>query len=73
MKKRENEMSAANVTEPELEIEVVEQWRLDSLERAGYDPESAAVLAASPEVDLHTAVALLEQGCSVELALQILL
>lgn len=66
-------MSAANVTEPELEIEVVEQWRLDSLERAGYDREAAAVLAASPEVDLHLAVSLLEQGCSVELALQILL
>ena len=73
MSKRENEMSAAHVTEPELEIEVVEQWRLDSLARAGYDAESAAVLAASPEVDLHLAVSLLEQGCSVELALQILL
>ena len=66
-------MSAANVTEPLLEIELVEQWRLDSLERAGYDAESAAVLAASPEVDLHRAVSLLQQGCSVELALQILL
>jgi hypothetical protein len=66
-------MSAANVTEPLLEIDLVEQWRLDSLERAGYDAESAAVLAASPEVDLHRAVSLLQQGCSVELALQILL
>ena len=66
-------MSAANVTEPFLEIDLVEQWRLDSLERAGYDVESAAVLAASPEVDLHRAVLLLKQGCSVELALQILL
>lgn len=66
-------MSAANVTEPLLEIDLVEQWRLDSLERAGYDAESAAVLAASPEVDLHHAVSLLQQGCSVELALQILL
>lgn len=66
-------MSAANVTAPFLEIDLVEQWRLDSLERAGYDAESAAVLAASPEVDLHRAVSLLQQGCSVELALQILL
>ena len=46
-------MSTANVTESVLEVELVEQWRLDSLERAGYDAESAAVLAASPEVDLH--------------------
>jgi hypothetical protein len=66
-------MSTANVTEPVLEVELVEQWRLDTLERAGYDAESAAVLAASPEVDLHLAVSLLKRGCSVQLALQILL
>jgi hypothetical protein len=66
-------MSATNVTEPALELELVEQWRLDSLERAGYDAESAAVLATSPEVDLHLAVSLLKRGCPVELALQILL
>ncbi len=66
-------MSAAHVTEPAYEIEIVERWRLDSLERAGYDAESAAVLAASPEVDLHLAVSLLQRGCSVALALQILL
>jgi len=66
-------MSTTNVTESVLEVELVEQWRLDSLERAGYDAESAAVLAASPEVDLHLAVSLLKHGCSVPLALQILL
>lgn len=67
-------MSTANLTSaPDVELELVEQWRLDSLERAGYDAESAAVLAASHEVDLHLAVALLERGCPVDLALQILL
>lgn len=66
-------MSTANVTVPEPEIELVEQWRLASLERAGYDRESAAVLAASHDVDLHRAVELLERGCPPELALQILL
>jgi len=66
-------MSAAEVTDSVLEVELVEQWRLDSLERAGYDAESAAVLAASPEVDLHLAVSLLKHGCPVGLALQILL
>ena len=66
-------MSTANITESVLEVELVEQWRLDSLARAGYDAESAAVLAASPEVDLHLAVALLQRGCTVSLALQILL
>ena len=67
-------MSAANL---ELvygsEIERIERWRHEELERAGYDHESALVLAASHDVDLHDAVELLERGCSVDLALQILL
>jgi hypothetical protein len=66
-------MSTTHITEEHLELDRVEQWRLVTLERAGYDAESAAVLAASPEVDLHRAVSLVEQGCTVELALQILL
>ena len=66
-------MSTANLILTEPVLEVVEQWRLSSLERAGYDAESAAVLAASLEVDLHRAVSLLESGCPVHLALQILL
>jgi hypothetical protein len=66
-------MSTINLTETILEVELVEQWRQDSLARAGYDSESAAVLAASPEVDLHRAVSLVENGCPVALALQILL
>ena len=66
-------MSIIDVTDTNFELERVELWRLDTLERAGYDPESAAVLATSPEVDLHRAVSVLERGCTVDLALQILL
>ncbi len=67
-------MSATELRErPDVEIEIVERWRVQSLSRAGYDAESAAVLAASHEIDLHRAVQLLERGCSVDLALQILL
>ncbi len=67
-------MAAADLqTRPDFELELVEQWRVHSLERAGYDVESAAVLAASHEVDLHRAVRLLESGCPIDLALQILL
>jgi hypothetical protein len=67
-------MAAANVTTlPELEIEQVERWRLDTLRRAGYDAESAALLAATHEIDLHDAVELLERGCSVTTAVRILL
>lgn len=65
-------MSAANIT-LDTELDAVELWRLEALERAGYAAEAAAVLAASHEVDLHRAVELLERGCSPELALQILL
>ena len=67
-------MAAAELQErPDVEIELVEQWRAQSLARVGYDLESAAVLAATHEVDLHYAMSLLERGCTVELALQILL
>jgi hypothetical protein len=55
------------------EIDLVEQWRQQELERAGYDSKSAFVLAVSLEVDLHGAVDLLKNGCSAELALEILL
>jgi hypothetical protein len=67
-------MSAAELQVLYLtEIDRIENWRHEALERAGYDPESALVLAASHDVDLHSAVNLLERGCSVDLALQILL
>jgi hypothetical protein len=67
-------MSAANLTTTyESELDLVERWRHEALARAGYDPEAATVLAASHDVDLHLAVELLRRGCSVELALQILL
>lgn len=55
------------------EMDRIEQWRHEELERAGYDSESALVLAASHDVDLHDAVRLLKRGCTVDLALQILL
>ena len=57
----------------ETELDRIEQWRHEELGRAGYDPESALVLAASHDVDLHSAVNLLKRGCTVDLALQILL
>ena len=66
-------MSAAELEVLDTEQDRIEQWRHEALERAGYYPEAAIVLAASHDVDLHAAVSLLERGCSVELALQILL
>jgi hypothetical protein len=67
-------LAAADLeTRYESELELVERWRLEALVRAGFDDESAAVIAASHDVDLHRAVDLLARGCSVPLALQILL
>jgi hypothetical protein len=57
----------------ETELERVERWRTDELMRAGFDPSSAVELAARLDVDLHAATALVDRGCTPELALQILL
>jgi hypothetical protein len=66
-------MSAAELTHPETEIERIERWRADELERAGFEPAGAGATAARHDIDLHRAVEMLEQGCPAELALQILL
>jgi len=57
----------------ETEAARIERWRQEELERAGYPAAEAAELAASTDVDLHTAIGLLEQGCDRDLALKILL
>ena len=67
-------MSAAELEIPvETEAERIERWRAGELERAGYDADDAAELAARPYVDLHLAVELLERGCPAGTALRILL
>lgn len=68
-------MSAAElqVQVEETEIDRVERWRTEALERVGFDPDAAALLAARHDVDLHLAIELVERGCSLPVALQILL
>lgn len=65
-------MTAAD-TEIRAETELVEGWRAEQLELAGYGAAAAAELATRHDVDLHVAVAMLSHGCPPELALQILL
>ncbi|HKC22398.1 MAG TPA: hypothetical protein VKB64_07805 [Gaiellaceae bacterium] len=65
-------MPAAD-TEIRDETELVEAWRAEQLELAGYGAAAAAELALRLDVDLHTAVELLGRGCTPELALKILL
>jgi hypothetical protein len=66
-------MSAIEIPITEPESEKVQRWRAEALERAGYDSTTAAVLAVRTDIDLHSATALIERGCSPELALRILL
>ena len=57
----------------ETETERVERWRAEELERAGFAPDTAHILAMRSDVDLHLAVGLIERGCAPALAAEILL
>jgi hypothetical protein len=57
----------------ETELERVQAWRAEELERAGYSPAAAAKLAGREEVDLHLAIDLVRYGCPHDVALSILL
>ena len=57
----------------QTEIERIERWRAEALERAGYAPRAAGRLAVRHDVDLHRAIDLIQRGCEPELALRILL
>jgi hypothetical protein len=67
------EMTATELHQRETEQQRIERWRADMLERAGWSVEQAAELAARSDVDLHTAIGLIENGCPAEVALRILL
>ena len=66
-------MPAAEVDIRETELERINRWRAEELERAGYERRAAARLAERHDVDLHRAIELIERGCPPELALAILL
>jgi hypothetical protein len=67
-------MTAAETgLQEDTEFARVQAWRAEELERAGFDPEAAARLAARHDVDLHLAIDLVRQGCPHEVAVSILL
>ena len=66
-------MPTAETNVRPTEQELVERWRAEELERAGYPADVAAELAMRADVDLHRAAELLKHGCTPELAIQILL
>ena len=57
----------------DTELEKIERWRSEELERAGYGTRAAGRLAARHDIDLHYAIELLDLGCPPELAIKILL
>jgi hypothetical protein len=61
-------------SEDELEVEEtrVARWRFDQFRALGFDNDQAFLLALSP-ADLQSARTLIAEGCSVGLALRILL
>jgi len=65
-------MSATEIRIEDSELDRVEQWRAEALEKVGYDRVSAAELAGRHDVDLHQAIELVERGCPPETALRIL-
>jgi hypothetical protein len=65
-------MPTAETTQTPTEQELVERWRAEALERAGFPEDVAAELATRNDVDLHRAIHLLENGCSPQLAADIL-
>ena len=65
-------MPTADTTFKPNEQELVERWRAQELERAGFPADVAAELAVRNDVDLHRAVELLQKGCTPELAADIL-
>jgi hypothetical protein len=67
-------MAAAELLTPQNdELERVEHWRAEELERAGYAPNDASLVASRHDIDLHRAVEIVRRGCPHELALRILL
>jgi hypothetical protein len=65
-------MTAAD-QEVREELVLVEAWRAEQLETAGYGAQAAAELAMRHDVDLHLAIQLIASGCEPDLALKILL
>ncbi|HZC29358.1 MAG TPA: hypothetical protein VE269_06425 [Gaiellaceae bacterium] len=55
------------------ETGLIEAWRAEALERAGYPVDLAVEIAGRHDIDLHNAVDLLEAGCPLDLALRIIL
>jgi hypothetical protein len=66
-------MTTAELHKTRVTDEEVVAWRVEQLLRAGSDHCSAVILAKRKHVDLHDAIDLLQRGCPLKTALEILL
>ena len=66
-------MSAIASDRRRSSVDLVRDWRFEQLLAAGYRVHDARTLSERTDVDLHSAVRLLRQGCPPETALRILL
>lgn len=57
---------------PKVELSPVNRWRQKVFVAAGFGPENAELLAVS-SADVHKTIRMIQKGCSLELALEILL
>ena len=68
-------MAAFAEQQPDLELDeedLVSEWRFDQFHRLGFSDEQATLLAES-DGDLNRARSLIDAGCPLIVALQILL
>lgn len=66
-------MTPTELAETVTTSDPVRHRRLEALIRAGYPPSEALVLSRRADIDLRTAIALVERGCPPETARRILL
>jgi hypothetical protein len=66
-------MASELITQATTDEARVLGWRLEELERAGYDRAAAWDVAERTEIDLHLAVGIRRAGCPPDTALRILL
>ena len=57
----------------DTELDRVQEWRAEALERGRNPVRDAARPAPRHDVDLHLAIDLISQGCPVPVAVEILL
>jgi hypothetical protein len=66
-------MATATDSKRSYDPTAIFDWRFAELQRAGYAPNDAWLLASKRDVDLRLAERLLAQGCAPDTVLQILL